>query len=108
MLVRKSHPAYRALQAALRDARAAAGLTQAELGARLGVDVSVISRVESGDRRIDAVELVAYCGGLGVDAVELVRVVDLEVAREARKGGGAARADAGPRSVKGGRRERTR
>lgn len=43
--------------ARVRQARLAAGLTQAQLAHRIGLDRSALARVEAGDRRIDALEL---------------------------------------------------
>lgn len=41
----------------VRQSRAAAGLSQQQLAARGGLERSMISKLESGDRRIDAIEL---------------------------------------------------
>jgi transcriptional regulator with XRE-family HTH domain len=43
----------------LREARVAAGLTQAAAATRLGKPQSFISKCESGERRVDIVELLA-------------------------------------------------
>lgn len=52
------HPErYREMLGRLREARRAAGLTQVEAAARLGVPQTFISRVELGERRIDPLEL---------------------------------------------------
>jgi len=58
-------PEYKRLLAALRNARAHAGLSQRELGARLKVPHTWVAKVESGERRIDVVEFgwfIAACG----------------------------------------------
>jgi transcriptional regulator with XRE-family HTH domain len=56
--VRSTHaPAYRHLLARLRQARREACLTQAEVGRRLGVRQAFVSKMESGERRLDPVEL---------------------------------------------------
>jgi transcriptional regulator with XRE-family HTH domain len=44
----------------LRAARNQAGLTQAEVAARLGRPQSFVSKCESGERRIDVVELADF------------------------------------------------
>lgn len=41
----------------LREARKAVGLTQEDVAAALGVPQKYISRIETGERRIDPVEL---------------------------------------------------
>lgn len=44
----------------LRQARLDSGLSQAEVAELLGVSQSLVSRSESGDRRIDIIELQAF------------------------------------------------
>lgn len=46
------------------------GVSQTDLGARLGRLQTFIAKAESGDRRIDAVEVVAVLDALKVDLVE--------------------------------------
>jgi transcriptional regulator with XRE-family HTH domain len=46
----------------LREARRAAGLTQAKVANALRVPQSFVSKCESGERRIDAVELGRFAG----------------------------------------------
>ncbi|MGU3651856.1 helix-turn-helix domain-containing protein [Mycolicibacterium sp. A43C] len=48
---------YRQLCAVLRDLRREAGLTQAGVAERLSVPQSFVSKYESGERRLDVVEL---------------------------------------------------
>ncbi len=49
--------AYRLFLTRLREARRAAGLTQAEVAAKLRRPQSFVSKCESGERRVDVVEL---------------------------------------------------
>lgn len=66
-----------ALCEALIDARKAAGLTQAGMAERLKCHQSLVARIESGERRIDVVELVVLARAVGVSSsVILERVVD--------------------------------
>jgi transcriptional regulator with XRE-family HTH domain len=58
---------YRQFLARLRDARRRAGLTQAEAARRLGKPQSFLSKCESGERRVDFVELLAMAELYGVD-----------------------------------------
>jgi transcriptional regulator with XRE-family HTH domain len=67
---------HAALCKALIDARGAAGLTQAELAARLRCHQSFVARVESGQRRIDVVELVVLVRALGADAASILKWVE--------------------------------
>lgn len=48
---------YRTVIKKLREAREAAGLTQADVAEKLGKPQSYISKIERGERRIDIVEL---------------------------------------------------
>ena len=47
--------------------RALAGLTQAQLAARLGVSQTVVSRTESGERRLESTELQAFSKAIGIE-----------------------------------------
>jgi transcriptional regulator with XRE-family HTH domain len=49
-------PRYQQFLERLRAARLAAGLTQAQVAQRLGKPQSWVSKSESGERRVDAVE----------------------------------------------------
>lgn len=64
--------AQTALIAALVEARKAAGLSQAALAGKLKCQQSLIARIESGERRIDVVELVVLARALGVDPGEVI------------------------------------
>lgn len=57
-LMASRHPErYRAFLERLREARKAAGLNQEAVALILGVKQNFISRIETGERRIDPVEL---------------------------------------------------
>jgi transcriptional regulator with XRE-family HTH domain len=51
---------YRSMLASLRQAREAAGLTQARVADELGRPQSFVSKCESGERRIDVTELATF------------------------------------------------
>lgn len=57
----------------LREVRHEAGLTQIELAQRLGRTQSLVSDIESGQRRVDIVELRTICGALGLSLEQLVK-----------------------------------
>lgn len=59
-LASKYGPQYKALAQRLRDARECAGFTQQEAGNRLGRPQSFISKCESGERRVDIIEMQAF------------------------------------------------
>jgi transcriptional regulator with XRE-family HTH domain len=67
---------HEALCKALIDARKTAGLTQAELATRLRCHQSFVARIESGERRVDVVELVVFARVLGVSSAGLLKVVE--------------------------------
>lgn len=50
-------PRYRAFRRRLREAREAAGLTQVEVAKRMKKPQSWVSKCESGERRVDVIEL---------------------------------------------------
>jgi transcriptional regulator with XRE-family HTH domain len=51
---------YQTMIERLREARAAAGLTQGEVADEFGRHQSFVSKVENGERRIDPVELCRF------------------------------------------------
>lgn len=57
---------YRRFLKRLSEARRQAGLTQAEAARRLGKHQSFLSKCESGERRVDFVELLAFADLYGV------------------------------------------
>jgi len=63
---------YKNLVASLVEMRKTAGLTQRELADRLGRERSFIARVETGQRRVDLVELVWWCEACDTDATAKV------------------------------------
>ncbi len=59
----------------LREQRERAQLTQAQLAERLKATQSYVSKVERGERRLDLVQLNAYCEALEVPLSEFVGLV---------------------------------
>lgn len=53
-------PEYKAFLKKLRQARKEAGLTQVQAAKKLGKPQSYVSKCESGERRVDVVELRKY------------------------------------------------
>lgn len=64
---------HRALIAALKAAREAAGITQRELARRLDRAHSFVGKIESGERQLNVLEFCEYADALGTDAAELLR-----------------------------------
>ncbi len=71
------------LLALLRGVRVEAGLTQSELASRLGRDQTFISKYESGERRLDILELREVCQVIGIDFVAFIRRLDKDLKAEA-------------------------
>lgn len=63
-------PRHKALIALLIEKRETAGLTQTELAAKLGEYQSFVARLESGQRRVDVVELLEIAAILGFNPNE--------------------------------------
>lgn len=60
------------LQALLRQVRQEAGMRQVDLAARLGQHQSYVSKYESGERRLDILELREVCQVLGISLTDLI------------------------------------
>ena len=56
----------------LRETRTAAGVSQRELARRLGLEETVVGKVERGSRLLDVLEFIAYAEALGIEPVELL------------------------------------
>jgi ribosome-binding protein aMBF1 (putative translation factor) len=63
----------RAVVAALRKAREAAGLSQRQLSEKLREPPNWIQRIESLERRVDVAEFIAIAKAVGADAMDLFR-----------------------------------
>lgn len=63
---------YQQFLARLREARMRCGLTQAEAAALLSKPQSFVSRSESGERRVDVVELLCFAAAYNVPLSELI------------------------------------
>lgn len=64
---------YRNLIGRLTACRKQMGMSQQELGERLGLHKQFVSRVELGERRLDVAEFVDFAVALGLDPSGLVR-----------------------------------
>lgn len=64
------------LIALLRSYRQHAGLRQTQVAELLDVPQSFVSKYESGDRRLDLIELRQVCAALGVSLAQLVADLD--------------------------------
>jgi transcriptional regulator with XRE-family HTH domain len=66
-------------RALLRQLRSDAGLTQAQLAARLHRDQAFVSKYESGERRLDILELREVCRATETDFSRFIRRLDQEL-----------------------------
>jgi transcriptional regulator with XRE-family HTH domain len=64
------------LQDILRQIRRNAKLRQADLAERLGVPQSFVSKYESGERRLDVLEVRQVCNAIGVSLLDFVRLFE--------------------------------
>ena len=70
----------------LRAARERSGLSQVDLAARLGETQSFISKCERGERRLDVMELRAFCRAIGVSLFAFVQRLERSLTAEAHVG----------------------
>lgn len=73
MVKAKFSPLYRRLCRMLVDARKKSGLQQTDVAKRLSRPQSYVSKVESGERRLDVGEFVELATAIGVDPAALLR-----------------------------------
>lgn len=66
----------RVLTALLRQVRVDRGLRQSELAERLGKPQSFVSKYETGERRLDILELREICGVLDLSLTDFVRAFE--------------------------------
>jgi transcriptional regulator with XRE-family HTH domain len=69
---------YQRLCAVLRELRVAAGLTQQQVADELDVPQSFVSKYESGERRLDVIELSHVAAALGLPMQQLLERFDAQ------------------------------
>ncbi len=72
----------------LRELRSEKGLTQVQLSETLGMPQSFVSKYETGERRLDVIELREVCQSLGTTLAAFAK--KLEARLNESKNGGAA------------------
>lgn len=60
----------------LREIRLDTGLTQVELAARIGKDQAYVSRYESGQRKLDVLEVREICQAIGITLEKFVKSLE--------------------------------
>ena len=68
----------------LKATRQRLGVTQEELATRLGETQSFVSKCERGERRLDVVELRAFCQALGRTLSRFVQELETELSSRSR------------------------
>lgn len=76
MVISLHHSRYAKLRSVLKEARINAGLTQVQLAARLHMEQSNLSKIERGERFIDALLFIDFCKACEADAAEVIRKID--------------------------------
>ncbi|MBX3027065.1 helix-turn-helix transcriptional regulator [bacterium] len=66
---------YERLRKLLVGARKAAGMTQAELAAKLRRPQSYVSKYERGERRLDVIEFLEVAKAVGADPVAILQEI---------------------------------
>lgn len=64
------------LRSLLRSIRTGAGLTQTDVARRLKQPQSFVSKYESGERRLDVLELREVCRAIGVPLPEFIKSLE--------------------------------
>lgn len=63
---------YHSLITLLREKRTQKNITQVELAKKLSVNQTIISKIETCERRLDVIELMAYCRAIEISFVEFI------------------------------------
>lgn len=61
----------------LRNARKATGLTQEQIAERLNQTQSFVSKCERGERRIDVIEVRAFCHAMEISFIEFIEQLEI-------------------------------
>ena len=75
----ESNDEFRAL---LKELRVNKGLTQADVAETLRLPQSYVSKVETGERRMDFVETAAFCDAIGVDLAAFAKLFSERMSRD--------------------------
>ncbi|MDX6080019.1 helix-turn-helix transcriptional regulator [Xanthomonas campestris pv. incanae] len=71
-----THDRYALLALLLRDLRNQSDMTQTDLANALGKPQSYVSKYESGERRLDLIELSDLCSVLGISLYDFVSLFE--------------------------------
>ena len=76
---------YKAFLRLLKQQRQRAGLTQQQIADRIGQSQSFVSKCERGERRIDFVEMMAFCDALEIHFAEFCTEFERAIKRRRTK-----------------------
>lgn len=76
---------YAALLRVLRSKRTESGVTQVQLGEKLGMTQSAYSKLERGELRIDVIQLRSISKLIGVTLADFVNSLEKEIRRPTKK-----------------------
>ncbi len=77
--MRRRDKKYVEFRSLLIEARKTRGLTQVELGKKLGKPQNFVSKFESGEPRLDVVEFVCIAKALGIEPTAIVKKLADEI-----------------------------
>ena len=63
---------YRIMISLLREKRENVGITQNQLAEKLNVGQTVISKIETCERRLDVIELMSICSAINVSFIDFI------------------------------------
>lgn len=67
---------YRIIISMLREIREEKGVKQKELAEKIGVDQTIISKIENRERRLDLIELRLICKALDYPLIEFIKALE--------------------------------
>ena len=70
---------YKVVILALRNIRESKGITQSQLATMLGCNQTVVSKIETFERRIDIIELRTICQKLDISFVDFITSIDKQL-----------------------------
>lgn len=82
MVFSRSSPEQLVVQSLLKEIRIASGIKQADLMNKAGLNQSMVSKYESGERRLDIIELRIVCHALGTTLEDFVRRLEEEISKK--------------------------
>jgi len=70
---------YHTMIALLRGKREAIGMTQIQLAEKLNVSQTVVSKIETCERRLDMIELIDVCDAINVPFVDFLNELNSKI-----------------------------